>query len=323
MKKTLGKNESSSDVVNSEPKVLLIGYGWVGQYMGKFFKEADYVTSDGIIRSRKYYDEVICDTKNASLCQLPHYDMAIIGVPTPMNPETGQCDVSIVEKAVEKYRNIVDIFLVKSTVEVGTCQRLETKYEIPVCMSPEYVGETLGHPLLEAKRDTFQIIGGNDVAREIVAGYFMKVLHANAPIHLCTSKEAEIIKYCENMWIMRRVDLWNDIYDITDKLGASFQSVREGLVLDPRLNRTHSFVYEDNRGWSGKCLPKDMNALAHTMRKAGRPLPVLEHQIEKNVAKWRKGYKNVEKLIPDKPLWQESIKMTGFEDRPFSGNRGH
>ena len=294
MAKTLGKPESSSDVINKEPKVLLIGYGWVGQYMGKYFKTANYTDSTGNFRR-------VSDNKPVTRHQ--HYDLAIISVPTPMNPKTGQCDVSIVEKCVENHKDMVDNFLIKSTVEIGTSERLEKEHGIPVCMSPEYIGETLGHPLLEPRRDAFQIIGGNKVAREAVARMFMKVLHADAPIYLVSHKEAEIIKYCENMWISRRVDFWNDVFEVAQTMHASFSNIREGLTLDPRLNRTHSNVYPNNPGWSGKCLPKDMNALAYFMRKIGRPLYRLENSIEENVAR-RKDVESTVQLIPKKPLWK-------------------
>lgn len=303
--KTLGTPQPDSDVVNKQPRVLLIGYGWVGQYMGKYFTEADYVKSDKEIRRVKDNDDYwrqdsIIDYK---IPRFDYYDLAIISVPTPMDPETGQCDVSLVEEVVEKYRKIVGIFLVKSTVEIGTCRRLEEEYDVPVCMSPEYVGETLGHPLVEPRRDAFQIIGGNEVARETVAGYFMKVLSANAPILLCSHEEAEIIKYSENDWIMRRVDYWQDVYRRCNAFGASFPTVREGLVLDPRMDRTHSNVYSDNMGWSGKCLPKDMNALVYSMRKIGRSEQTVEFLISKNV-KVRENYENNNKLIPEKPAWR-------------------
>jgi UDP-glucose 6-dehydrogenase len=69
------------------------------------------------------------------------------------------------------------------------------------------------------------------------------------------------------------------------------------------MNRTHSNVYPNNRGWSGKCLPKDMNALAYKMREAGNPLMTLERLITKNATKWRGEYKNKERLLPEKPSW--------------------
>jgi len=287
--KKLGKTKSDSDVINKQPKVLLIGFGWVGQYMGKYFTNAHYVESDGKVKKIK--DDLPANTDHG-------YDLAIIGVPTPMNPKSGQCDTSIVEKSVKKYKKIVDIFLVKSTVEIGTCKRLEEKYKTPVCMSPEYVGETLGHPLLEPRKDAFQIVGGNKIAREAVARMFMKVLHANAPIHLVSHEEAEIIKYCENYWIMQRVDYWNDVFDICQAFNSSFNAVREGIVLDPRMERTHSNIYDGNRGWSGKCLPKDMNALLYTMNLKEKPLTTLIVQVMKN-ADIRKNYKDKNQLIPN------------------------
>lgn len=289
MAKELGKPQSDADVVNTQPNVLLIGYGWVGQYMGKYFTQAHYVETDKIIKSVATNEIVKVDKP---------YDLAIIGVPTPMNKETGRCDTSIVEEVIRNYCGVVDIFLVKSTVEIGTCLELEIKYNTPVCMSPEYVGETLGHPLLKPRKNAFQIIGGNKKAREKVAECFMKVLHADAPIHLVTSKEAEIIKYCENEYLMRLVDYWQGVFNRCEVFGASYQAVREGLTLDPRVLRTHSNVYRDNLGWSGKCLPKDLNALAYKMREIGKPDEILEHLIKKN-AEVRKDYKNKNQLLPN------------------------
>lgn len=308
--KKLGKLESNSDVVNQEPKVLLIGYGWVGQYVGKYFKTAHYLRTDGIIR-RVSDNEQVIDTKSQSFEDTKHdikYDLAVICVPTPMNPETGQCNVSIVDKCVENYKDIVEYFLIKSTVEIGTTDRLAKKYDVKIAMSPEYVGETLGHPLLEQRRDAFQIIGGRSKTTKQIAEFFYVVLHANAQIFTCSGKEAEIIKHAENMWIMQRVDFWNDVYQIAEANGVSFNSVREGLVIDPRFSRTHSFVYKNNRGWSGKCLPKDMNSLAYKMRKIGSPLRLLEIMIEKNAYFWRNNNKNTEQLIPKKPTWREKKK---------------
>lgn len=292
--KELGKPESDSDVVNSQPRVLLIGYGWVGQFMGKYFTEGHYVTSEQVVRSV---------ATNEAVEQNGHYDLAIIGTPTPQNTDTGRCDFSIVEEAVAKWAENVDVFLCKSTVEIGTCDMLSEKYGKPVCMSPEYVGETLGHKLTEPRKDAFQIVGGPKEAREKVADIFMKVLHADAYIHLVETKEAELIKYAENYWITRRVDYWNDIKSLVDALGLSFQNVRNGICLDPRMNRTHSNVYDDNRGWSGKCLPKDMNALAHFARVHNVPLTTLEQLIDKNADQWRKSYNNSQCLRPDNPAW--------------------
>lgn len=285
MSKKLGKPESHSEVINKEPKVLLIGYGWVGQYCGAYFKEAHYTNA-----SNKVYNQ-----KHEEIEPYELYDMAIIGVPTPMN-EDGSCDTSIVEDVVINNRHRVKHFLCKSTVAIGTCDSLSDRYGVSIAMSPEYVGETLGHPLTEPSRNTFIIIGGNDATVKHIAEYWRLVLHANSKIILTTALEAEIIKYSENYWITRRVDYWNDIYDICGAFNVSFDRVREGLLADPRLGRTHSFVYPNNRGWGGKCLPKDMGALAYTMDEMQKPLTSLKQMISKNIHYWRKDYNEQEEL---------------------------
>jgi UDPglucose 6-dehydrogenase len=286
IKNKLGVPKPDGDVVNKEPRVLLIGYGWVGQFCGKYFKTADIYTSEGFQKK-----------------EFQHYDLAIISVPTPMNQETGQCNYSIIEECVDKFKGSVDYFLTKSTVEIGTTDYLKEKYKVKIAMSPEYVGETLGHPLVEPRRDAFQIIGGEDETTTTIAGFWRTVLTAYAPILICTAIEAETIKYCENYRIMQAVDYWNDVYEICQTLGGKFDRVREGLTLDNRFTRTHSNVYPNNRGWAGKCLPKDMNALAYKMRKMGKPLTTLEHQIKKNATEWRVNYDNKGRLLPEKPTW--------------------
>ena len=64
----------------------------------------------------------------------------------------------------------------------------------------------------------------------------------------------------------------------------NFDNVIEGLKLDPRLGESHWQVpgHDGQRGWGGKCLPKDSQALATAGRKRGEPFHTLEAAIEKN-----------------------------------------
>jgi UDPglucose 6-dehydrogenase len=44
-------------------------------------------------------------------------------------------------------------------------------------------------------------------------------------------------------------------------VGADWHTVREGWLLAPRVGRSRTAVFEDERGYGGKCLPKDVNAI--------------------------------------------------------------
>lgn len=259
MKKTLGKPEAHSDVINKHPSTLIIGYGWVGQFIGKYFNEADFVTSEGSPRS-------VSDNELYSFRD--SYRLGFITVPTPMLP-SGQCDISIVEDAIKKYKDIVAYFCIKSTVEVGTVDYLEKKYGMKgrICMSPEYVGETLGHPLVDPERNTFIILGGEKNVTEVFAEAFTLVTNSYTRIYQVTAKTAELCKLMENSFIATKVMFVNEFKNLSDEIGVDWNQLREVWLADPRVSRSHTYAYSDNPGFSGKCLPKDLNNLVYYFKK--------------------------------------------------------
>lgn len=258
------------EVINSQPRTLIIGHGWVGRHMAQYFTEADIVDVNGFVRKR--YGS--------------GYELGIVAVPTPMG-EDGRCDTSIVEEVVRKWRDEVGIFLIKSTVGVGTTDRLCREYGVRAVFSPEYIGETLGHPLREPRRDIFVILGGEKQARETVARHFKTVLHADARFYLVDAKTAELCKYMENCWLATKVTFCNEFYDLARAFGVNYEELREVWLADPRITRSHTFVYENNRGFGGKCLPKDLSALCYAARRHGVRAELIEFILELN-KKFRK-----------------------------------
>ena len=68
----------------------------------------------------------------------------------------------------------------------------------------------------------------------------------------------------------------------TPAFGADWHKVREGWLLDERVGRGHTAVFAENRGFSGKCLPKDISAIVKSSEKAGYDASVLKAVIEYN-----------------------------------------
>jgi UDPglucose 6-dehydrogenase len=287
--KTLGKPESNSDVLNKHPTTLLIGIGWVGQFIGKYFTEAHYVTESGIFRKVSDNEEVE---------PLENYTLAFINVPTPMLP-SGQCDTSIVEGVVKQYAPIVEHFCCKSTIEIGTCDKLYLRDGISICMSPEYVGETLGHPLLEPSRETFVILGGPKKTTRVFAEAWTLVTNARTKIYQTNARTAELCKLMENSFIATKVMFCNEFFDLAEQIGADYNELRELFLADPRMSRDFTYVYRNNRGFSGKCLPKDLNNLTYFYRHLqGQNAPLIEFLLKRN-AELRKDYKNSVPLLGD------------------------
>lgn len=316
--KILGKPEPHSDVVNRQTKTLLIGYGWVGQFVHRYFTDADFYTPNAGLNLRTKFEDPKFNrfepfdkdgTKSLrkgynGLEETEHWDLAFVNTPTPMN-EDGSCDTSFVESAVEQWHEFVTLFIIRSTVVPGTIDKLQKKYpDNFFVMQPEYVGETLGHPMVEPDRQTFVILGGKPLATRLAAKYWSRVLHSGAKIRQVDGITAEFTKYMENCFLATKVIFINDWFRLCEAAGVDYLTLREAWLDDPRVGRSHTFAYEDNPGFSGKCLPKDLNSIVHYARKLGQPLELVEALLEIN-ARMRKDLKNTVPLLPKNGINRE------------------
>lgn len=299
--KTLGKPESHSDVVNRHPTTLLIGYGWVGQQVHKYFAEACWYTpTEGLHDlNGDRIDGWFAAEKRNVVAGDQHilWEIGFISTPSPMNKD-GSCDTSYVESAVRDWHQYVKTFIIRSTVTPGTTDRLQKLYpDNHFVMQPEYLGETLGHPMLDVDRQTFVILGGTSEATRLAANAWSRVLHAGAKIRQVTAKTAEICKYMENSFLAVKVLFVNEFAQLAREVGVDFLELREAWLDDPRIGRSHTFAYEENPGFSGKCLPKDVNSICHYGKQVGKRMDLMESVLKIN-AKMREGIKTTVPLLP-------------------------
>ncbi|KKL71000.1 hypothetical protein LCGC14_2099270, partial [marine sediment metagenome] len=90
------------------------------------------------------------------------------------------------------------------------------------------------------------------------------------------AKTAELVKYMENAWLALQVTFAGEMYEVAQVLGADYNSARELWALDPRVSRWHTLVFPSNRGFGGKCLPKDLAAIIAAAKQAGYEPRLLE-----------------------------------------------
>ena len=79
-----------------------------------------------------------------------------------------------------------------------------------------------------------------------------------------------------------KVTFVNEWFEICKKFGASFNSVREGLLLDSRIEEMHTTVFEHKRGFGGKCYPKDLIGIIAESEKRGYEPKLLKEVWETN-----------------------------------------
>ena len=85
-----------------------------------------------------------------------------------------------------------------------------------------------------------------------------------------------------NTHLALKVAFCNEMYDLCEKLGTNYYEVRDMWLLDPRTTKSHTAVFTGERGFGGKCFPKDTNAFTRFARNTGSPLKLLEKAIDIN-----------------------------------------
>lgn len=253
-------------------RVGIVGYGWVGKAMHKLFPDA--VIYDVNIPNYQFTKEEI------NKC-----DIVFIAVPTPLS-ENGSLDTSIVEEVISWCK--ADLLVVRSTVNPGDCDRWSKEYEKRIVMQPEYLGESVDHPLIDPKERRFLIIGGYPKDRRRLIDLYTTVYNANITIRQVTLDEAEVIKLSENRAIAYKVAQCQELYDVCEKAGIDYYTIRDAVYGDdPRFNLWWTFVFPDNRGANSKCVPKDVYAWCAWSESCGYKPDITKALLKRN-EKWIK-----------------------------------
>jgi UDPglucose 6-dehydrogenase len=245
--------------------VAIVGYGVVGKALASLFSHAVIYDSLLGLGSR--------DAVNAC-------DVAFVCVPSP-NPAKYELDTSAVEEVVSWLS--CPLIILRSTVNPGTTRRLSQKYAKHIVFQPEYLGETVAHPLANERMTPFIILGGEpeDVRNAIYL--YQTVYNASVRIRQVDSLTAEIIKLAENRAIAHRVIEAQELFDVCEAARVDYYTVREAVYQDdPRMSPFWTFIYPDRRGFNSKCIPKDIYAFAAYANRLGVPMHVTERMLEIN-----------------------------------------
>jgi UDPglucose 6-dehydrogenase len=241
-------------------KIKIYGYGWVGKAMHGLFPDA-----------------LICDPELGRINEVA--DMAFVCVPTPSKKD-GTLDCSIVEEVVREAKE--DLIVIRSTVMPGTCDKLE-KLGKNIVFQPEYLGETVNHPMTNQLTREFIILGGIPRNRRKVIELYQTVFNADIKIRQVTNYEAEVIKLSENRAIAFKIAQCQELYDTCQKADIDYHTIREAVYGDdPRFDLWWTFVYPENRGFNSKCLPKDIYGWATWAESLGYNPKITRAILSKN-----------------------------------------
>ena len=236
-------------------------------------------------------------------------------VGTPQN-EDGSCDLTAVFKVAEDVARYIDeykVFVQKSTVPVGTSERvgevieknLKRKVEFDRVSNPEFLRE--GSAIEDFMRPNRVVIGvETERAREIMREIYRPLYLLETPIVFTSIRTAELIKYASNAFLATKISFINEIADLCEKVGADVDEVAVAMGLDKRIGPKflHAGV-----GYGGSCLPKDVAAILHTAKEVGVDLKIIAKAKSKKEKCQFNILENKIIFLYAGNIWPERLKM--------------
>lgn len=288
-------------------KIAIVGTGYVGLVTGTCLAEVGHEVTcvdidvekiktlkDGgcpifepglqrLIRSNIEHERLYFTTNIKQA--LSDTNVVFIAVGTPEG-EDGSADlryVLAVAKDVGRYAPHDMLVVVKSTVPVGTCDKVEAalneelktrpeKIKFTVASNPEFLKE--GAAVEDFLRPDRIIVGlqegtGEEIMRDIYRPF---ILDDPGKLFVIDRRSSELTKYGSNAMLATRISFMNELARLCEKVGANIDHVRRGMGSDPRIGK--KFLYS-GPGYGGSCFPKDVQALVRSGEDFGVKLEVL------------------------------------------------
>ena len=136
---------------------------------------------------------------------------------------------------------------------------------LKICYSPEFLRERFAYSDFISTKSVLVVGTHDDYMFETIKNCFRSI-----PEHMIktTPTEAELIKYFMNNYAAVRVVFANIFYELCCKLGANYDIVKNTYLLTGR-DQGYLEASPELRGYAGPCLPKDMLAMIHLIKKLG------------------------------------------------------
>jgi nucleotide sugar dehydrogenase len=222
-------------------------------------------------------------------------DILFVCLPTPMNFDTGQCDLSIVRSVLSEINGYCagKSIVLKSTVPPGTTKEISKQYpRHNFVFCPEFLTEkNFIKDFLEQDRiilgTTSDYVGFDNEVMDLFIDFIavQKKSGILSQIHIVDSSVAEMVKYMGNCILASKVAFCNEMEEICKASDIDYSKVSELVSLDKRIGSSHIKVPgpDGKHGFGGSCFSKDINALITFAKDRGVDPIMLETAWTKNL----------------------------------------
>jgi len=230
-----------------------------------------------------------------------------IAVGTPSRAD-GSADLSYVDAVAEAVaRNLTGykVVVTKSTVPVGTGERIRRTIEkslqknvladstakertgedhqqvilFDVVSNPEFLRE--GSAVEDFLHPDRIVIGANSAHAIAILKDLYSPLYLGGKTRFVITdvRTAELIKYATNAYLATKITFINEIANICDRVGSNVLTIAQALGMDGRISPK---FLNPGPGYGGSCFPKDTRALCRIAEEADYRFEVLDAVVRAN-----------------------------------------
>jgi UDPglucose 6-dehydrogenase len=233
--------------------------------------------------------------------------MAAVGTPTGQGRRADLSQVESVCRSIGQHCSDERIFVMKSTVPVGTSKKCQVwveeemnkrgvQHHVHLVSNPEFLREG------KAVRDFLEpdriVVGYKDTkAGKAMHELYRPLIDKGAHYLEMSVESAELTKYASNAFLATKISFINFVAQLCEQCGADVEHVSKGMGLDKRI--APAFLHA-GIGYGGSCFPKDVQALIKTADELGVSPQILrdteainESQRDMFVHKIEKGLNGV------------------------------
>ncbi len=203
-----------------------------------------------------------------------------LALPTPPGQDGG-ADLNLVfdvAKRIARHMKDPKIIVIKSTVPVGTSDRLrsvlreETNVSFDVVSNPEFLKQ--GAAVNDFLYPERVIVGTRSKeAAKILHDLYAPFMRKDDRFIVMDERSAEMTKYAANSILATKISFMNEIANLCERVGADVDMVRRGIGTDSRIGPQFLFP---GVGYGGSCFPKDVKALIKTAEEHSYDFKILK-----------------------------------------------
>jgi len=326
-------------------KISIIGVGYVGLVTGACLSNLGFDVICADIHEEKInqlknnispiyepdLDDVIkTNTSNNRLTFTTDMKKAVeesnvifIAVGTPQK-EDGSANLEYIEgvaKNIGKYINRYKTIVIKSTVPVGTGNKVKKiieeyisdinmKDKFDIVSNPEFLRQ--GSAIYDFNNPERIVIGTEtEKAKSVLKEVYKSFYERGTNIIETNIETSELIKYASNAFLAMKISYINEIANLCEKVNANILDLAKALGADKRISPE---FLSPGPGYGGSCFPKDTLALVDIATKNEIDLRLVKATIEVNNSQKINVVKKISKILGN--LNDKYIGILGLSFKP-------